>query len=189
MITSESIKNITAALNGLPEFNIKKRSDNPFFKSKYADLTEILNEISGPLKSAGLVVVQSAPMEGETITVITRVIHTSGEWIQTMTSVPASKKGTLDPQTAGSAITYGRRYALNAFFNLAAEDDDANAASAKPAPVDPEAEKLKTLPDATKDRLRKLDYKVKAAYAFCNGLGWDIDAINKELDLLIGNMK
>jgi len=66
---------------------------------------------------------------------VTKLCHTSGEWIEQEMSVPVPK---ADPQGAGSALTYMRRYALAAFVGVVQADDDGNAASTqKPTAVKP----------------------------------------------------
>jgi hypothetical protein len=65
--------------------------------------------------------------------VITRLMHSSGEWLEQEYFIPLGK---MDAQAAGSAITYARRYALQAIAGIPAEDDDGNAATqAKPESV------------------------------------------------------
>lgn len=129
MTTSESIKEISKALVKFHASvgKIKKGSANPFFKSKYASLSDILDIIDEPLTSAGLVIVQFP--EG-TNTLTTRLIHESGEWIEANYFMKPTKE---DPQSFGSVITYQRRYAIGAILSLNIdEDDDANKASEKP---------------------------------------------------------
>lgn len=126
MNNSPSIKAIAAALL---EFQGKcgkiiKKADNPFFKSKYADLPSILDEIHAPLQACGLVISQFPDGDGLT----TILMHpASGEWISA-TGVMHPVKS--DPQAIGSAITYQRRYSICAVLGLNVdEDDDGNAAS------------------------------------------------------------
>ena len=91
----------------------------------YAELAACLEAIRGPLTSNGLALIQGAFAVGNRVTVSTRLIHKSGEWVQndlTLTAKDAS------PQAIGSAITYGRRYGVSALTGLAAEDDDGKAA-------------------------------------------------------------
>lgn len=128
MNKSESIKEISAALEVFHEKvqPIKKESDNPFFKSKYASLDTILREVEEPLKEAGLSFAQFPSGEAGLSTIL---MHESGEWLEDTFSIPLAKS---DPQGAGSALTYMRRYALGAVLGLATEtDDDANSASGK----------------------------------------------------------
>lgn len=128
MTTSESIKNISAALVKFHEEVpvIKKESKNPFFKSAYANLSTIIRAITPVLTKNGLAVLQFP--EGE-YALTTRVVHVSGEWMEatyTMKPVKAT------PQDAGSALTYQRRYATGAILNLDIDDDDdGNNASGK----------------------------------------------------------
>lgn len=128
MNTSESIKEISSALVKFHASvgKIKKGSNNPFFKSKYASLSDILDIIDEPLTSNGLVIVQFP--EG-TNTLTTRLLHESGEWIEANYFMKPTKE---DPQSFGSVITYQRRYAIGAILSLnigTEEDDDGNKAS------------------------------------------------------------
>jgi hypothetical protein len=137
MNQSTSIVEITTALTKM-HVSYKKESNNPFFKSKYASLGTILEAIREPLADNGLSVNQGAKPDGTgNIVIETLVSHTSGEWIQTETFIPIEK---AEPQKAGSAITYGRRYALELFFCMSAEDDDGNTASRKTQPAKPKRE-------------------------------------------------
>jgi hypothetical protein len=128
MQTSESIKQIAEALVGFHSEvgKIAKDAKNPFFKSKYASLSGILDAISEPLVNNGLSLVQFP--EGEN-GLTTRLCHKSGEWMEATYSMKPVKD---TPQDRGSAITYQRRYAVGAILSLNIdEDDDANKASGK----------------------------------------------------------
>jgi len=126
MEKSESIKNIATALcafQGEVE-KIKKTATNPFFKSKYATLADILDIIRDPLVKNGLSFVQFPKGEHGLETLL---MHTSGEWLMESYTMRPTKD---DPQGAGSVITYQRRYALGAILGLNIDvDDDGNAAS------------------------------------------------------------
>jgi hypothetical protein len=102
-----------------------KGSANPFFKSSYADLTSVIKAIKQPCFDNGLSYVQLPHRDGNSIGVVTRLMHTSGQWLENEFTLPMVKG---DPQAAGSAITYARRYALQALFGIPAVDDDAEAA-------------------------------------------------------------
>ena len=102
-----------------------KDSSNPFFKSSYADLTSVIKAIKEPFANNGLSFVQF-PINGDhSIGVVTRVMHESGEWLESEYVLPLVKN---DPQSAGSAITYARRYSLAAMAGIPAVDDDAEMA-------------------------------------------------------------
>lgn len=102
-----------------------KDSKNPFFKSNYADLTSVIKAIKEPFANHGLAYVQF-PVNGEhTIGVVTRLMHESGEWLESEYQLPMVKN---DPQAAGSAITYARRYSLQAMCGIPAVDDDGESA-------------------------------------------------------------
>jgi len=113
-----------------------KDSDNPFFKSRYADLSSVWDACRKPLTENGLAVIQTTctmPETPEYVVVETILTHTSGEWIKGRLAMKPVKQ---DPQAIGSCITYARRYALAAMVGIAPEDDDANAASGKGKPQD-----------------------------------------------------
>jgi len=132
MNQSEQLNELAAALSkaqGQIE-GAKKDSANPFFKSKYADLASVWEACRKPLTENGLSIIQ-CPEESENgIAIETMLLHSSGQWKSSRYSMPVSK---VDAQAVGSAITYGRRYALSAMVGVAPEDDDGNAAAkAKP---------------------------------------------------------
>lgn len=104
-----------------------KSANNPHFKSKYADLTGVIEAIKPALSAHGLYFTQRPqPAEGG-VCIETVVGHTSGEELSLGTLfVPANKQ---DAQGFGSALTYARRYALVTAFGVPVEDDDGNAAS------------------------------------------------------------
>jgi hypothetical protein len=126
MQQSPTTTEITKALIGFHDEvgTISKDAANPFFKSSYASLSNILESIKEPLTKNGLTFVQF-PEGSNGLT--TRLMHESGEWLEaTYTMVPAKN----DPQGLGSAITYQRRYSLGAVLGLNIDtDDDGNAAS------------------------------------------------------------
>ena len=123
-----------ALLKAQSEFpSVKKESTNPFFKNKYAGLDSILEVILPILHENELFIVQSPTSDGERIGVTTKIIHTSGEEITGTFTMNLAKN---DPQGAGSAITYARRYALVSMLGLNTEDDDdANVGSNLSEPV------------------------------------------------------
>lgn len=133
MNKSESIKELAGAL-AKAQGEIKgalKDADNPFFKSKYADLASVVEAIRAPLATHGIAYVQlTVPSDKEEVQVETVLMHASGEWVSGIIAVPVSKS---DAQGYGSALTYARRYGLSAAVGVAPEDDDGNAA-AKAAP-------------------------------------------------------
>ncbi len=115
----------------------KKDAANPFFKSVYADLPAVSDAVKEPLNSNGISYLQSTRNDPQGVSVITLLLHTSGEWVETECWLPVSKQ---DAQGYGSAITYARRYGLAAAAGVVAEaDDDGNAATGKTAPPKPAA--------------------------------------------------
>jgi len=104
-----------------------KNSSNPFFKSSYSSLTDVVKAIKQPFADNGLSYSQFPITSdgGGGIGVVTILMHNSGEWLESEFYLPLAKK---DPQGGGSAITYARRYALQAMAGIPTVDDDGEAA-------------------------------------------------------------
>lgn len=130
MNSSENINELAAAMAKF-QAEVKpavKGSSNPYFKSKYADLQACWDCCREALVKNGLSVAQgSRENNGELVTIDTRLMHSSGQWLESSLTMKPAK---ADPQGVGSAVTYGRRYSLAAILGLVAdEDDDGNAAT------------------------------------------------------------
>lgn len=113
-----------------------KTNANPFFKSKYADLSVCIEAVIDALHENGIALIQRNHDCTDGVKVETILLHESGEEFSGgILHVPALKN---DPQAFGSALTYARRYSLMATCGIAPEDDDGNAAArpvkASPAP-------------------------------------------------------
>lgn len=107
---------------------IKKDATNPFYKSKYFDINSLLEQIKPILNKNEIVILQGLThIEGKLALSTTLIDSFDGKSIETICPLPE----VADPQKAGSAITYFRRYALQSLLALEAEDDDANLASTK----------------------------------------------------------
>lgn len=114
--------------------NAKKVSNNPHFKSKYADLATIWDVIREPLTRNGISVVQlpcEAP-DGK-VGLVTHIGHSSGQSISEKFFV--GLKDANNPQQVGSALTYMKRYSLLGVAGIASEDDDGEATLRAPKPV------------------------------------------------------
>lgn len=146
MKQSESITHLAAALVAVQAEvrGVAKDSTNPDFRSQYTSLDAIIEKTRPVLTKHGLAVVQGAttPHSDETgriaaIAVETMLVHSSGEWLSNTAIMPVvgrmlkgGGRADPDPQSGGSALTYGRRYGIAALLCLSTdEDDDGNAAS------------------------------------------------------------
>lgn len=135
MKRSESIKEIATAL-AKAQGEIKpaaKDSDNPHYKSRYADLASVVSACREPLAKHGLSIIQEPNTEKTDGVVMVRTVsllmHVSGEWVECETAIPCTK---ADAHGIGSAATYGRRYGYAALVGVVAdEDDDGNDAVGK----------------------------------------------------------
>ena len=105
-----------------------KGKANPAFRSKYADLSSVIDAVKPALAEHGLWFRQVTHNVEGGVCVETVIHHASGESLSCgQLYVPATKQ---DAQGFGSALTYARRYSLMAAFGVPAEDDDGNAAAA-----------------------------------------------------------
>lgn len=148
MLMSEKIDQIAEALIAVQSEmgTVTKENENPYFKSKYADLAAVHRLCMPILTKNGLCVSQvCAPSERDVeiikndlkitqsmcgVKIVTLLLHKSGQYLGSELEMIPTK---MDPQGIGSAITYARRYALMAIIGLVAEeDDDGNAASTPP---------------------------------------------------------
>lgn len=138
--------------------NASKNAANPHFRSRYADLAEVLNTVRPVLSKHGIAVLQSTEFDGATVSVSTALCHSSGGVVtSTASCVPAK----TDAQGIGSATTYLRRYSLAAMCGVAQEDDDGQSAahSGKPAPVAkvaPTAGVWEALTDTQREKLESI---------------------------------
>lgn len=135
-LRSESIAQLAAALS-LAQGEMKgaaKDSENPHFKSMYADLASIWDACRDPLAKNGLAVIQLPSADGSRVTVTTILAHKSGEWIASELTLKAA--GDTAQPICGT-ITYGRRYGLAAVVGIAPDDDDGEAAEGRGAPQPP----------------------------------------------------
>jgi len=124
MKQSNEVNEIIKALNGVNAeiSNPKNTAENPFFKSKYAPLGDILNMVRPILQKHGLVIIQNVCTDERFVSIETGLYHVSGQYIISDKLQMSAEKATAQGQ--GSAITYGRRYQVSAFLNIASEDDD-----------------------------------------------------------------
>jgi ERF superfamily len=127
MQTSEQINELATALAKAQGAmgGALKDSANPFFKSKYADLESVWNACRKALSENGLSVIQTTSAAEHGVAITTMLAHSSGQWIR---DTLALQPKDMAPQGMGSAITYGRRYALAAIVGVYQTDDDGEAA-------------------------------------------------------------
>ncbi|MGQ7330829.1 ERF family protein [Streptococcus suis] len=136
-----------------------KNADNPFFKSKYVPLENVVDSITRAANKHGLSFTQfPSSDENGNVTVGTMVMHESGEWIEYDPICMKPVKN--DPQAVGSAITYAKRYALSAIFGITSDNDDDGNEATQPGKTTPKAMPKKQAPAAN----NKIPKEVVKAY-------------------------
>lgn len=147
MKTSEQINEVATALAKAQAAMQPAIKDaiNPAFRSKYADLTAVWEACRKPLTSNGIATMQDVETTADGIAVTTRLVHTSGQWIEFgPLVVPLAKR---DAHGVGSATSYAKRYALSAAVGIVSDDDDGNAATDRAtAQAQPEPEPVPVKP-------------------------------------------
>lgn len=130
MKKSESIAELAKALSAF-QGEVKqplKDKGNPFFKSKYVPLENVVEAVSETASKHGLSFLQYPLNQENKVGIITILMHSSGEWIESEPIFATPTK--QDAQATGSVITYLKRYSLSAIFGITSdEDDDGNQAS------------------------------------------------------------
>lgn len=187
MIEKTEIKPFFEALSELQENigRITKSADNPYYKSKYADLNALLQEIKPLIKSHGFVLVQTVKNE---------ILHTELVYIATGEKISEDMDLITDKpdmQKLGSAITYARRYSILPLLNIETVDDDGNLASGKTKTWD----ELQTAEDfknailgcATEKQVSALWYKWKDKFAKDSIEYAELTKISGDMKLKLGN--
>lgn len=123
MKTSETLTEFATAMAAAQAEmeNPAKDTINGHFKSRYADLAGGLNTIRPVLAKHAITVLQTTCLDGDLMLLTTRLLHKSGQWVE---SVHPVCKFPARQQEVGSALTYARRYSLFALAGVAGEDDD-----------------------------------------------------------------
>ena len=136
----------------------KKDAVNPFFKSNYADLPAVVAACKDSLSKNGIAYFQTTNFDAEGVWLETMLCHSSGEWIMGRYPIKPVKP---DPQSAGSAMTYARRYALAAIVGVVAEDEDDDGAQAsgnvRAESRDSKGERLKKARAWAQDAIRMIN--------------------------------
>ena len=147
---TEEIKELASALaKAQGEMkNATMNRTNPYFNSKYADYSSVREAIQKPLADNGLSYVHSIECRPNGAVLVTRLIHTSGQFIASEYPLPMQGK----PQEMGSILSYARRYSLSGLVGVGADDDDdANAAEDKGQKIETKAKGKPAKPEPKPD--------------------------------------
>jgi hypothetical protein len=150
---------------------------NPHFKNKYADLTAVIDAVRGPLNDNCIAFTQMPENVGGAICLVTRFLHSSGQWMSGEYPLPAN----VTPQQLGSALTYAKRYSLAAMAGISSdEDDDAEGAR--------KDNQVATLPQRENPHVTRLEDVTDRRYrqdAKGNRIDW-IDTTGHRVEKLAG---
>ena len=124
MNKSETITEIAKALSKFQSevSDPERTKENAFLKAKYVTLDSLLQAVRPVLADNGLSFLQIPSTAKDEVTVVTMLLHNSGEWFESDPfTLPLMKK---DPQGVGSVVTYARRYSLSSILGVAWDEDD-----------------------------------------------------------------
>lgn len=154
-MNKELVKSLIAVQKEI--YNPKNTANNPFFKSKYAPLNEILNLVRPLLTQNGLFLTQNTGTDeiSGKVFVQSQLLHVSGEAFSTDKLILTTDKNT--PQGLGSAITYGRRYQLSALLGIASEEDDDGNINEVKKTIKPKTVKQRNIPKPPKPVKPKME--------------------------------
>jgi hypothetical protein len=154
--------------------SVPKDGNNPHFKSKYATLGAITEATRPHLAKHGLGFTQWMSNRDGAQLIVTRIMHTSGQWMEDDGYILNPTKN--DPQGMGSAVTYARRYTLGASLGIITEDDDdGNKASEpvrKPSPAPKPEPKTLEEPDWFTEQGELNEKGILAAKSIADGMEW-----------------
>ena len=168
MQRSEELHELFAALaiaQGQIEDAAKSRK-NDFYKSSYADLSSVRSAVRQPLADNGLSISQWDSVVPGGVEVLTVLGHKSGQWMSGTLFMPVKH----EPHPIGSGISYARRYSLMSIMNLAADDDDGNAAQTAKPIAEPDPKVVREMALRAKKEAEK---GIDALNAFWRGLDAD----------------
>lgn len=183
MNISEGRSDLFAAISGAQaEFStVVKNATNPHFKSKFAPLDTIIEMIRPILPKHGLAVMQFTDIAEAGIVVETVITHSSGQYISGALAMPVVKQ---DPQGYGSALTYGRRYALAAALGIVSDEDvDGNGTEkTKGGEQPPQPQKQQTRPGHQAQQPQPAAVNLDQSRAACDKIMTWIEAVAGKVD-------
>ena len=185
MNKSENINEIATALSALQGDIHDVHRDKAAYGYKYADLSQVLENIRPLLSKHKLAVTQLCGSADEKVSVETVLMHTSGQWISSVIEMVAEKKsGRSASQDIGTVITYARRYALAAIVGMTQTDNDAQSSVQTDNAhnqISPEqARYVLGLLDNNEERVQKMLKR----FALDKIEDMKMDAFNKAVDML-----
>lgn len=198
MKTSENIEQLATALSIAQGMMEPAGKDAKSHQAKYATLLSVRESSRVALAKNDLSIIQAPIIADQRAGVITRLIHKSGQWIETELSIRLAKD---DAHSIGSAITYARRYAMSSMLGIVADDDDdgalamANHSKQIKPQLQPQESKMNVFDDkdmAMVDRVAKvlvqnsMEHLSKEFWDEIRGKGASLNTINEAIAKLKG---
>jgi hypothetical protein len=157
METSEQINELAAALSKLQSSISNPAKDAQAHHSKYASFPMILNTIRPHLEKNGLAIIQTshkAERYGHVCVIVTtRIVHSSGQFIEEEISTAINSQAKNTVQEMGSLISYMKRYAIQGMVLIAGDEDDDGEAAARVAQQDSNKIKAALITDEEKQSI------------------------------------
>jgi hypothetical protein len=164
MLKSETIEKLASALSKLQGKITDVSKDKKGYGYNYADLSQVLDIARPLLAENGLSVTQLLYSNGERMGVETCLMHESGQWVSSRASMVVERgKGMSLAQSAGSVVTYLRRYALAALVGVCQTDNDARVEMQAPVEAINPAVALKRAQTILLEELMRYEFDPKKA--------------------------
>lgn len=132
MEQSESIQKLMGALlTAQEDMGHAEATTKGQYDRLYSSLTEVLDAVKPHLRKAGIALLQAPAQSDREFGCDTLLYHVeSAEWIKARLVFPLPDS---NPQRAGSALTYAKRYSITALCGISSESEDDDAAKASAA--------------------------------------------------------
>lgn len=143
--------------------------ENPYFKSSFADMEQIMSSVEKALAKYGLSFYQFTRLDDGATILISIIKHSSGQWISSRTRILPPKN---DPQSYGSTLSYQKRYQAQCLLRVTVahdlDDDDAEMAMVDQRQIIAKGTALNTKYNPkeqtndtiTKEQLEELEYEL-----------------------------
>jgi hypothetical protein len=139
MRTSECIVELASALAAAQGSLENAQKDGKSHHGKYPTLTSVFDAMRQPFSQNGLSIIQGASFQDSKVVITTRILHKSGQWIESDLPIKPNKE---DAHSIGSAITYARRYAASPMLGIVSEEDDDGKEAMRSKTLDEENQAL-----------------------------------------------
>lgn len=170
---NELAKALSAAQGKIKPVVAGEEANTGTYKYSYATLVAHHEAARAPLAENGLSVVQVTRLNGNQNVLVTKLLHSSGQWIRSEIGLPP----TPTPQTFGSMMSYYRRYAFSALIGTATKEEDDDGAQAETHARESHSQSAPPSVDISKQSRRVSEKQLNRLYAIARSGGWSRESV------------